>query len=91
MDSRSRRPVRRALAMCCLVLAVGAMMPTSTTAAARAARLALQATSSKLADTQRLVELDATITNLKARLAENPTSTRLQNGLTAAMAEYDVV
>jgi subtilisin-like proprotein convertase family protein len=77
--------------MCCLVLAVGAMMPTSTTAAARAARLALQATSSKLADTQRLVELDATITNLKARLAENPTSTRLQNGLTAAMAEYDEV
>ena len=91
MDSRSRRPVRRALAICCLLLAVGAMLPTSTSAAARATRMALQAASSKQADTQRLVELDAAITTLKARLAENPTSTRLQNGLTTAMAEYDEV
>ncbi|MBK6425853.1 MAG: proprotein convertase P-domain-containing protein [Blastocatellia bacterium] len=90
MDSRSRRPVRRALAMCCLLLAVGAMLPTDATAA-RATRLALQGANSKHADTLRLVELDAAITYFKTRLAENPTSTSIQSKLAAAIAEYDAV
>ena len=44
MDSRSRRPVRRALAMCCLLLAVAALVPVDGAAAARARRAAIQGT-----------------------------------------------
>ena len=91
MDSRSRRPVRRALAMFCLLLAVGTMLPMDGNAAARATRLAPQGANSKLADTQRLVELDAAITYFRTRLAQNPTSTNIQTKLAAAMSEYDVV
>lgn len=90
MDSRSARPIRRALAIGCLLLAVGTLVPTDTAAAARATRLALQ-TSSKQANVQRLNDLVGIIDNLRARLAADPGNTQTRNKLNAALAEYDAL
>ncbi|MBK6317009.1 MAG: hypothetical protein IPF53_22655 [Blastocatellia bacterium] len=80
MDSRTRKPGRRVLAVCCLLLAVAGASPVDSDAAVRARRAALQS-SAKEADAARLVELDAAITTLRAKLAANPTSTRIQTSL----------
>ncbi len=83
-------PGRRVLAVCCLLLVVAGASPVESDAAVRARRATLQ-TSTKEADFARLVELDAAITDLRGRLAANPTSTRISSKLTAAVAEYDAV
>ncbi len=90
MDSRSRRPVRRALAMCCLLLAVAALVPVDGSAAARARRAALQS-STKDANHARLADLGAAIDRIKANLANDPTNTRIQRNLNLAIAEYDAL
>lgn len=90
MDSRTRKPGRRVLAVCCLLLAVAGASPVDSDAAVRARRAALQS-SAKEADAARLVEFDAAITTLRAKLAANPTSTRIQTSLASAVSEYDVV
>ena len=77
MDSRSRRPVRRALAMCCLLLAVAAIVPVDSTAAARATRRALQ-TSSKAARHGGLAELGRDHTIAEERLVADSTNARLR-------------
>ncbi|MBK6315294.1 MAG: proprotein convertase P-domain-containing protein [Blastocatellia bacterium] len=90
MDSRSRRPVRRALAMCCLLLAVAALVPVDGAAAARARRAAIQGTT-KDASFQRLNELAGAITRFRERLAADPTNTQVLNKLNLALAEYDSI
>jgi subtilisin-like proprotein convertase family protein len=76
--------------MCCLLLAVGTMIPVDGTAAARTARLALQG-STKATDYQRLNELGLTITRLKERLVTEPNNTQLRGKLNAALTEYNAI
>ncbi len=90
MYSRTRMPGRRALALCCLLLTLAGAWTVEGDAAVHARRSALQ-TSTKETDSARLVELDAAITTLRGKLAANPTSTRIQANLAAAVSEYDAV
>ena len=90
MNSITGRPVRRALATSCLIMAVGATLATDTTPAARARRSALQGPT-KVADYQRLNDLSLAIARLKERLVTEPGNTQVRGKLNTALTEYNAI
>ncbi|HQR39212.1 MAG TPA: proprotein convertase P-domain-containing protein, partial [Blastocatellia bacterium] len=82
MTHRIRTSTRVVFTLMCLAVLVG--LPAAQAVAST--RLAAQM-SAKDQDTARLVQLDTTITNLRARLVTDPGNAQLQTKLNAAMAE----